>query len=70
MAVPKKRKSKQKSRQGKAGRPKLQLQKPSACPNCGSPRLSHQACGSCGYYNGRVHSLTAHGGTKEETAEA
>jgi large subunit ribosomal protein L32 len=23
------------------------------CPNCGTVKLTHAACGSCGYYNGR-----------------
>ena len=55
MAVPKKRKSKQKSRQGKAGRAKLQILKATPCPNCGGPKISHQICGTCGYYNGRIY---------------
>jgi large subunit ribosomal protein L32 len=54
MAVPKKRKSKQKSRQGKAGRLKPQIIKASVCPNCGAPKISHVMCGSCGYHNGRI----------------
>jgi large subunit ribosomal protein L32 len=24
------------------------------CPNCGSAKLTHKACGFCGYYKGRV----------------
>ncbi|HWF44804.1 MAG TPA: 50S ribosomal protein L32 [Candidatus Kapabacteria bacterium] len=24
-----------------------------SCPNCGSPKLAHTACASCGFYNGR-----------------
>jgi large subunit ribosomal protein L32 len=24
-----------------------------ACPRCGSPRLPHRVCGSCGYYAGK-----------------
>ena len=23
------------------------------CPNCGSMKLPHHVCGSCGYYDGR-----------------
>jgi large subunit ribosomal protein L32 len=68
MAVPKKRKSKQKSRQGKAGRPALIVVKATACPNCGSPRLPHRVCGNCGYYNGRVHNIPSINGSSEETA--
>ncbi|MDX1918251.1 MAG: 50S ribosomal protein L32 [Candidatus Caenarcaniphilales bacterium] len=63
MAVPKKRKSKQRSRQVVAGRSKLNILKPHACTNCGTPVLSHRACGSCGYYNGRIIKL------KNEAAE-
>ena len=25
----------------------------SACPNCGTPKLPHKACPSCGFYRGR-----------------
>ncbi|MCH9625431.1 MAG: 50S ribosomal protein L32 [Chlamydiales bacterium] len=25
----------------------------SPCPNCGTARLSHRACASCGHYNSR-----------------
>jgi large subunit ribosomal protein L32 len=25
-----------------------------SCPNCGSAKLKHAACPSCGYYNGRM----------------
>jgi large subunit ribosomal protein L32 len=24
-----------------------------ACPRCGSPKLPHRVCGSCGYYAGK-----------------
>lgn len=58
MAVPKKRKSKQKSRQGKAGRPPIQIVESSACSNCSSPVLPHRVCGNCGHYNGRFHALS------------
>ncbi|MDX1919658.1 MAG: 50S ribosomal protein L32 [Candidatus Caenarcaniphilales bacterium] len=57
MAVPKKRKSKQKSRQVKAGKPKLKIVKSSACPNCGSQKQPHRMCHNCGYYNGRIYSF-------------
>ncbi len=59
MAVPKKRKSKQKSRQGKAGKAPLTILKSTPCPNCGAQTLPHRICGNCGHYNGRVHSLKA-----------
>jgi large subunit ribosomal protein L32 len=57
MAVPKKRKSKQKSRQVKAGKPKLKIMNSVACPNCGAQTQSHRMCGNCGYYNGQVHNF-------------
>jgi large subunit ribosomal protein L32 len=24
-----------------------------ACPRCGSPKLPHRVCGTCGYYRGK-----------------
>ena len=27
---------------------------PSACPNCGEPRIPHRVCSKCGFYRGRV----------------
>jgi len=27
--------------------------RPQACPRCGSPKLSHRVCDSCGYYRGK-----------------
>lgn len=68
MAVPKKRKSKQKSRQVKAGKPKLKILKSDACPNCGSQKQPHRVCGSCGYYNGRIYSFKKQNDKEEETA--
>ncbi len=52
MAVPKKKVSK--SRKNKR-RSHHALAVPNAveCPECREPRLSHRACPSCGYYNGR-----------------
>ena len=51
MAVPKKRKT---STRGKQGRSHDAL-KPvsiSNCPKCGDPILSHKVCQTCGYYRG------------------
>ncbi len=52
MAAPKRRvsKSKQKMRRDAAKWRAPQLK---TCPECGSRVLSHIACPSCGYYNGR-----------------
>src|ERR671927_487857 len=52
MAVPKRRMSKSRKRLRRghhsAAGPSTQ-----ACPRCGSPKLSHRACDSCGYYRGK-----------------
>ncbi len=52
MAAPKRRvsKSKQKMRRDAVKWRAPQLK---TCPECGSRVLSHIACPSCGYYNGR-----------------
>lgn len=52
MPLPKKRYSK--ARQG-GRRSHLGLTSPSLdrCPQCHSPKLSHRACATCGYYGGR-----------------
>jgi len=52
MAVPKRKLSKRKKRLRRghhsgAGMPTQ------ACPRCGSPRLPHRVCASCGYYAGK-----------------
>ena len=52
MAVPKRKMSKRRKRLRRghhsgAGMPTQ------ACPRCGSPKLSHRVCGSCGYYAGK-----------------
>jgi len=52
MAVPKRRHSvtrKNKRRSHDA----ITLPNPSACPQCGEPKLPHRACPSCGTYKGR-----------------
>ncbi|MDA1352854.1 MAG: 50S ribosomal protein L32 [bacterium] len=52
MAVPKKRRSKSKSRTRRAH---WKIDKPSlrACPSCGVLGHSHRACLECGQYKGR-----------------
>jgi len=49
MAVPKKRKT---SSRGKQGRAHKNVVAPSLgkCPRCGSTKISHTACEVCGYY--------------------
>lgn len=52
MAVPKRRQS---STRGKKRRSHdaLTLPNPSACPQCGEPKMPHRVCPSCGYYKDR-----------------
>jgi large subunit ribosomal protein L32 len=52
MAVPKRRvsKSRKRLRRGHDHAPSVASQ---ACPRCGSPKLSHRVCDSCGYYRGK-----------------
>jgi large subunit ribosomal protein L32 len=52
MAVPKRKKSKMRVRQRK-GQVKAIVAEVQACPNCGSPRRIHRACGAGGFYNAR-----------------
>jgi large subunit ribosomal protein L32 len=32
---------------------KMTASNPSACPQCGSPRLPHRICANCGTYKGK-----------------
>ncbi|MFH1330423.1 MAG: 50S ribosomal protein L32 [Actinomycetota bacterium] len=52
MAVPKKKMSRSRTRQRKAG---WKLTRPSTtpCPQCGAAKAPHRACPQCGTYNGR-----------------
>ncbi len=50
--VPKKRKSKSRSRMGRS-HDALVLPNLSACPQCGDPKEPHRVCPSCGHYRGR-----------------
>lgn len=52
MAVPKKKRTRSRSRHKKAAW-KVTAAHTLACPRCGSPRLSHRACSNCGTYRGR-----------------
>ena len=54
MAVPKKKKSKSKTRSGRASAWKLSASARSLCPRCGAARLPHVVCGACGWYKNRV----------------
>ncbi|HEX5633897.1 MAG TPA: 50S ribosomal protein L32 [Gemmatimonadales bacterium] len=52
MAVPKRRMSKSRKR-SRRGNHVAAAMKTQACARCGSPRLPHRVCGSCGYYAGK-----------------
>jgi large subunit ribosomal protein L32 len=52
MALPKRRKSKSK-RDMRRAHQKLSAPNLSTCPQCGEPKLPHQACASCGAYKDR-----------------
>lgn len=53
MAVPKKKTSKAKSRSRRASAWSLRAPARSICPRCGSTKLPHVVCPTCGWYAGR-----------------
>jgi large subunit ribosomal protein L32 len=53
MAVPKKKKSKMKTRSHRAAAWKLEAPSRSLCPRCDSAKLPHVVCWNCGWYHGR-----------------
>ena len=57
MACPKKKTSHRKQHQRRAKNWKAILANIATCSNCGQPKVSHLACTSCGYYNGREYLL-------------
>lgn len=50
MAVPKKRKSKARTRARRSINLKLTAPKVGRCPHCDAPRMPHRACPECGQY--------------------
>jgi len=52
MAVPKRRKSRTRSRQRRSHNAYV-LPQAVKCPQCGEPKQPHRACPSCGKYNER-----------------
>ena len=53
MALPKRKKSKAKSRKRRTHY-KISTPGLSLCPNCGEKKFPHRACIHCGFYKGRV----------------
>jgi large subunit ribosomal protein L32 len=53
MAVPKRKKSKAKTRSRRANHDKATAPNTSWCDHCGSPKMPHRACPGCGQYRGR-----------------
>ncbi len=53
MAVPKKKTSKAKSRSRRASNWTLEAPARSVCPQCGSTKVPHTVCPTCGWYKNR-----------------
>lgn len=53
MAVPKRRKSKSKSRMQRAANMRYEAKSFVHCGECGEPKMPHFVCGSCGQYKGK-----------------
>jgi large subunit ribosomal protein L32 len=52
MAVPKRKMSKSRKRL-RRGHHHAAVIAHQNCPRCGSPKLPHRVCGTCGYYKGK-----------------
>jgi len=63
MAHPKTRISKQRKHKRRTHY-KIEAPNVVSCSNCGSPKLIHHICGSCGFYRGKA--LVSVTGTKAE----
>jgi large subunit ribosomal protein L32 len=53
MAVPKKKKSKSKTRSRRASNWKIGNVGRSTCPRCSAAKVPHTVCGTCGWYKDR-----------------
>ena len=53
MAVPKKKKSKAKTRSRRSANDQFNVRSTAYCSYCGHPKLSHRICPNCGYYKNR-----------------
>lgn len=54
MANPKRRNSKARTAKRRAQYKVSALPATQSCPNCGSDKLMHRACPTCGHYRGRA----------------
>lgn len=54
MAVPKRRKTRGKSKMRRAQHDKVTAPNIVPCSNCSAPMVSHRVCPSCGFYKGRA----------------
>lgn len=54
MAVPKRRTSRAKRDMRRSQNEKLTIPSLSKCPQCGSPKLPHRVCPTCGTYKNRT----------------
>lgn len=53
MAVPKKKVSRRRGRNRRAGSFRLTLPGMMECPQCHKMKLAHRVCKNCGYYDGK-----------------
>lgn len=54
MANPKKKHSPSRRDMRRAANWKLEPCNLNKCPQCGSPKIPHRVCNSCGFYNGEL----------------
>jgi large subunit ribosomal protein L32 len=53
MAVPKRKTSRSKTHSRRSTNRRLAAPARSLCPNCGTTKLPHVVCSTCGWYKGR-----------------
>ena len=66
MALPKRRHSRQRQAKRRT-HDRIILASLSACPQCGTMRLPHHICPSCGFYKGKVRVVIEEKKAKEAT---